>query len=785
MGINTNYSTVPVQKLPLSKKGKKWREKCVDAYIGKTYNQAVRGKSEDEDLRIKYDLYNGKFDIRDIEYVVDPFKVGDSLPASPQNFNIIRPKIDLLLGEESKRPENIKVVQTGDAGASKAEDVQLDLLMNFVMSKVGGGQPQEGQQQQTPEQIQKYMQYEYSDIAEKTGYYALKYLKERLNTPNEFLKGWKDALVAGKEIHFVGDVNGEPSTERVNPIGFYYDKSPDVEFIENGEYAIRHMLMTPGTVHDRFFELLSNTDLNRLLEMTGGGGYGSNRADQVNYDKILYKESMDGGTYGNATNESGNYIDVYHVTWRSMKKLGFLTYMDENGEETETTVDETYKASDDEEIEWMWVTDIWEGYKIGDDIYIGIESMPSQEFSIEHPNDSHLPYIGAVYSDDNSTYTSLIDVMRPLQYMYIIIWFRLEVALARDKGRVLTMDITQIPKSMGIDVSKWMHYLSTLGVNLVNPYEEGWDIPGRAGGQSASFNQISSLDLSMSKVIADYIQLMTKLEDMIGELTGVSRQRQGSISSNELVGNVERSVIQSSHITEPLFWKHNQVKKRVYTALLRVAKTLWADSTQKKLHFIMDDASRAFININEDFLLADLGIFMSDSSKEDRDIQALKNLSQAAVQGGASLSEIAEMITSENVTIIKNKLKELDARKQQMEQQQQQQQQEVQMANIKAQQEMKAEENRIKEEDSIRKAETQIEVAYIQADAQGDEGGEDFGKLAIDREKVSLQREKQSSDETLAKSKITEEVRKNRVNEGIKRSELEIKRKQANKPKTT
>ena len=41
------------------------------------------------------------------------------------------------------------------------------------------------------------------------------------------------------------------------------------------------------------------------------------------------------------------------------------------------------------------------------------------------------------------------------------------------------MDPTQIPKSMGIDVGKWAHYLSSMGVAFVNPYEEGWDVPGR------------------------------------------------------------------------------------------------------------------------------------------------------------------------------------------------------------------------------------------------------------------------------------------------------------------
>lgn len=58
-------------------------------------------------------------------------------------------------------------------------------------------------------------------------------------------------------------------------------------------------------------------------------------------------------------------------------------------------------------------------------------------------------------------------------------------------------------------------------------------------------------DLTMANTIDQYINLMDKIESMLSEISGVSKQREGSISSNELVGNVERSVVQSAHITEP------------------------------------------------------------------------------------------------------------------------------------------------------------------------------------------------------------------------------------------
>lgn len=251
--------------------------------------------------------------------------------------------------------------------------------------------------------------------------------------------------------------------------------------------------------------------------------------------------------------------------------------------------------------------------------------------------------------------------MKPLQYMYIVLWYRLELAMSRDKGKVPVIDVTQIPKSMGIDVNKWMHYLGALGVVFINPYEEGWDIPGREGGKPSQFNQFQALDLSMANTIDQYINLMNKIEDMVSEISGVSKQRGGSIASNELVGNVERSVVQSAHITEPWFWVHNQVKKEALTMLLDTSKVAWKDN-KRCLHYILDDATRAFITLSDEFFYEDMDVFVDDTTKNQQQVEALKQLMQPAMQNGASLLDIAEIITMDNVSMIKQRLEEIEQR---------------------------------------------------------------------------------------------------------------------------
>lgn len=337
--------------------------------------------------------------------------------------------------------------------------------------------------------------------------------------------------------------------------------------------------------------------------------------------------------------------------------------------------------------------------------------------------------------------------------MYIVLWYRLELALARDKGKVITMDITQIPKSMNIDPARWMHYLSSVGVNFVNPYEEGWDIPGREGGKPSQFNQISALDLSMSSTIAQYVQLMDKVEDLAGNISGITVQRQGEISPSELSSNVERSVAQSSTITEPLFWLHNRCKRNVMNMLLNTAKGAWQQSGKKKLYFIFDDAERSFIDIDPKFYFEDMDVFITDTTKDVENIQKLQQLIQPAMQNGASLLEAAEILTSDNLNKIKNKLKDIEDNQAQQQQAQQQQeaqnQQELQkMANDSKEQELmlKEAELDLKRYQIDQDNSTKIAVAEMQAyknsdtldvDQDGIADPIEIGKQALEQQKLT------------------------------------------------
>ena len=700
---NLYNATFPQQKLALSKKDDQWQHDCVNYIIGE--GNIVSGgqtKTRFGELQTYYNLYNSIFDEKDFKKITNPFKVDDGFPATPQDFNIIRPKIDLLIGEETKRPFNFKVVRTSQEAASELMDKEKQMLQQYMEAAIMGRMSPEEQQQfqqqmqngevMPPQAITKYMNKEYKDIIENTAYHTLTYLREKLSLDNEFIKGWKDGLIAGTEIYYVGVQNAEPYLERVNPIYFSYDRSPDLEFIEDGSWCCRRMRLPVAEVYDRYYDKLSEKDLDKLNEMlTGVPSNWMGEKNPVDDFNHISMHIMDNPLYDYKTRYC---INVWHCCWKSFKKIYYVTTLDETGQPQIDIVDETYqKVGTELSIEPDWIVEVWEGYRAGHDLYFGIQPIEYQHVSIDNPNSQKLPYCGAIYSNTNSKPRSLVSILKPLQYMYIVLWYRLELALARDKGKVINMDITQIPKNMGITPAKWMHYLSSVGVNFINPYEEGWNIPGREGGKPATFNQITALDLSMTQVVGQYIQIMDKIEQLAGTISGITAQRQGEISTSEMVGNVERSVLQSSNITEPLHWVHNQVKRRALNMLLNTAKGAWEDTGKKKLQYVFDNGERAYLDIEKKFYYEDMDVFVSDSSKDFENIQKLQQLIQPAMQNGASLLEAAEVLTTDNFNLLKQKLRDMQDRQDQLQQQQQeqeaqQQQQLQQMQNDAKEQEL-------------------------------------------------------------------------------------------------
>ena len=87
----------PRQKLSRRKKTQKWGEDCIEAGLGLIGLYDHTRRSSRFKKKRNYDLYNGKFDKKDLEYVTDPLGLGGvaELPATLQYYDIVSPIFNL------------------------------------------------------------------------------------------------------------------------------------------------------------------------------------------------------------------------------------------------------------------------------------------------------------------------------------------------------------------------------------------------------------------------------------------------------------------------------------------------------------------------------------------------------------------------------------------------------------------------------------------------------------------------------------------------------------------
>ena len=124
-----NTKSFPAQKLPMSKKTQAWKEACVDYVVGAGDSGfGGNGRSRSDEMQTYYDLYNSIYNEKDLKYVTNPFKQDDGFPAMAQDYNIIKPYVDQLLGEETKRPFNFHPQRTSDIAASELQEKAKEVI---------------------------------------------------------------------------------------------------------------------------------------------------------------------------------------------------------------------------------------------------------------------------------------------------------------------------------------------------------------------------------------------------------------------------------------------------------------------------------------------------------------------------------------------------------------------------------------------------------------------------------------------------------------------------------
>lgn len=653
----------------IQNKTKKWARECVEA-VDKVLTTDSSGlRKSRENKVINYNLYNNILDPEDMAKIENPFNIpGFTGPTTPQNHPISNVKIDLLAGEYTKRkfPYTLRVGNY-DAISEKEEVLKQNvdtLLTNSLKDSL------------SPEDFEKKLQElqadnkSYQDEREIVGNRILNSETKRLNFDRKLADGFMDLLIAGEMIFYV-DIIGKKGYrdivfEKLNPLNVYTFRSGESPYIHDSDIIVIEKYLSPGKVIDYYWDELTKADLAEIEgkfrkdDNTGKKGYldlgehsphtsaipsyyiqNGDSAEEV-YDTSLF-EHGDTLRAGQPYDLNGN-IRVLMVFWMSYREMQLVTYFDELGNEKCKIEDKQYKidAFAGETSERFFIRECWEGHRIGKNMFKKLRVRPVQMRERNNPAKCYPPIIGGVMTVNSNKAMSLMDRMKPYQYIYNMIAERTLNAISLNYGKLMKVSLMDIPD--GWQVSKWLNYVHNHKIWFYDPFKEGKK--GAATGKLAgNMNQTSSVvDMELGSFIQYHISIMEYIENQLGQIAGISPQREASISTSEKVGNVERALTQSSHITEKWFDTADFIKKEVLRILLETCKIVYKDKDTFKAQYVLADGDTEIYTIDPmNFVEADYDIHLSNGRDEQELIESLKNNIHALMQN--DMADIMDLIT--------------------------------------------------------------------------------------------------------------------------------------------
>jgi len=671
----------PLQMLSWSEKQAKDKE-----YFKNTANyyisQGVNGRNSLDgglrgELKTFYDVYNNQIPTKWFDHVTDPLSAKDpkhkSFPAKIRPTNILRTNIDQLLSEWMRRPFKYRVENIGEDGYNRyteelnkalTENITQHFLAEFAQQLIAQGASEEDIQNidpasiPLPQEVKDKFQGSYKD---KIAVQAQKWLQRALQ---EFKikrilhKSFKDWIIAGEGASYKGIHNGELIYNRLSPLYLNFDKSPDTDFVEDGEWATYTYYMTASDIVDLFYHDLTETELKTLERQA------STKSPSAFYS---YLE----GLY----TENSNKIPVHSVFWKGRKKVLFIEYIDPvTGKLEKDYADESEEQTlrqqygQDIKIKIEWVNEVYETWRIGDDIYLRMQPVASQRNSMNNISKTKLPINGKKYSDTHSQNISIVQIGIPYLIMYMIVTRALELMIAKNKGKILMMDNNAIPRTKGWNEERFFYYSEAMGYGLLDRNQLGVD---------KSWNQYHVVDLSMYEQIAQLIELQNHFKKEWDDVLGFNDARKGQTYAEDSGTKVQQNIFQSSVITDMIFIGFDEYVERELQGLIDLSK--FTNINGVRALYNSDIVRDTILEIDpNEYINADLGVFIVDGLEDSDVMNAMKSQVGNMLQNGIRLSTVLEVLQEGNISGLKVKLKAIEAIEDAMAQAEAQQEQQAQ-----------------------------------------------------------------------------------------------------------
>ena len=644
------------------------------------------------------------------------------------------------------------------------------------------------------EKTSRYYAYEYHDWVEDIGQKLMRMIKNKFGVERASLKNFVSQVVTGKQAYYVDLHPGDRKItfESIDTIKVFYPITESIEWIQDGEWVMIEDFISLSQATDRY--QLSEEELEKIATNTHDERYSVGDFFGSSAGENIMGSSVYSGTQGS---EDG--ITERKIWWRGKKKVQckqspnphedgeyFTHFLDDEGKvidngqmyydkkirkyvdkKTGSEYDkkDVISGTKGEKLQVRYVDEIYHGVVLGGCVIKNAGKKPLRIYSNESFSWTVLPVIGKTYNDITERPYSLIWDTKDIQKMYNILNYHKELLLATSGVKGTIMDMSQKPE--GMSKQEWM-YMKKLGTMWIETVKKG--------GRTASYNQFGSYDDTVSPGIQYIDNMMMMLDESMGNIIGVGRQRQGQVQRQDQVATYQMAIEQNSLITEIIYAEHDEIQRRAMEVALNLAsKYLYKDGGM--FEYQSENLRMERFKIPADVLnKLDLRLNVANNLLEEQKLKEIKQFAVGQMQSDRiSIGDLIKLYNTDTLQELESKFNAISERAMKVAQ-------ENQMQAIEADKQSKVEMEQIKGEIEMQQQQLVAQLKQMELDLKG---SIEQGKAQLEKEKISLDEKKHmdemqlklldlKSEREIEGAYLEEETRSNQVDEQLRAIEIEL-----------
>ena len=691
----------PNQFIPENKKDREWYMENA-RYVASKYNTQFNSlgfrnneqnfdKPIDEMLRM-FTYYLGKQENRDYYYTTQD-QSGCELPTVWINGQKLTSMVDFMLGTAIKMIENIEPsVKAVSRTATNKKTLDMELALLKVEFKNIFDQLEEqgvsfnplGKQDfQMPDEVMKYMQYDYKQYGEEIAYDMVTDILHR----NKFMSKYKQAFfytllggIAGIENKIV---NKRVMKEVILPYNLIWDNTFDDDLNEKARFVGKIDWITPG-------EVVSNPYYTRQLR--------SDEIDEIkkltpdNIDKLLGEDNITTNKLKWYWNNNGvPSLAATTCYWVGYKELRYEKIKDKYGN-THIAKIKNATVSD------YWVKTIYKGTLLANKYIVDFGEVHNIVRKQDDINEVELPITVFIPNMVMGENRSVVARLHKHQDRIDFLNNEITKSITRAKGKVFVMNKHKLGTATAQEV---LNDFERMGIHITDGNATGEEFIGPDQNKV-----VDVVDMTLDPNVQQLLSLKREEERIMEEIVNVPKvamgQQQGYLGAKTQAGTIAQSNLGTAYLYQGFV---QFIEKDLQHSLNQFKVSLLANGDEDIP--VIGDRGMNYLKVTEDFKFEDFGIyvrirdFIDDQAKE-----RLLFIAQAAMQNQAiDMLDYLQIETSKTYTELYNNLKfSLEKKKREIEKQQEIQMM-MQQAQMEQQQQLQQDQMAIKEEGNNYRAE--------------------------------------------------------------------------------